>query len=562
MTKEGNKTTTNFMSIHPVDVIRVDGEVMSIIFLGNTTHTSIVMGMMTASSIPTRTFDPRIIVRLDDIFDDNKGHLMESISDVIENTAVIRNDAHTNLLVSAASITNDNNYELFAVKAAQDDDTAMSIKRSNGVKFPIVKLQFRYIIDLHELIKFLCKTDKRVLIHEIFKYHNYPACFDDNRFYSIPTEDIDEMVYTFCENSSEPQAHTFLFIKEDELMRLRDITKKCTSKKAFILAISIDDALSVYPDISGGYFRAFEDLSLDDYVELPIYIFNTTKTKMIGKFLPVGDGTLKLITGGKEVALILAKYMIHKRAIFELFEGKSTPDPTEDTTAKEVNESSSVQNAVNRIISRYTMDIDEIPHLNMRYTSLYALGKNFCLIFENEITDILNEASVDNNQKFFIVVDAAKLLRSMDFCKMNELDNSVFQIIDYFYIIESQDLNYGFEQLSPIRLRMVYDANSVEISHIEISISAFMRLDIQLNAMSKVIKTYNGKRYYLRLVDDCINALKDDLCFAATELETDKSHMTTNEIMELTRSQYDNEVAFDKMIMDIIDIIDIIQRGY
>ena len=121
-------------------------------------------------------------------------------------------------------------------------------------------------------------------------------------------------------------------------MRLRDITKKCTSKKAFILAISIDDALSVYPDISGGYFRAFEDLSLDDYVELPIYIFNTTKTKMIGKFLPVGDGTLKLITGGKEVALILAKYMIHKRAIFELFEGKSTPDPTEDTTAKEVNE--------------------------------------------------------------------------------------------------------------------------------------------------------------------------------------------------------------------------------
>lgn len=142
---------------------------------------------------------------------------------------------------------------------------------------------------------------------------------------------------------------------------------------------------------------------------------------------------------------------------------------------------------------------------------------------------------------------------------MKELDNSVFQIIDYFYIIESQDLNYGFEQLSPIRLRMVYDANSVEISHIEISISAFMRLDdIQLNAMSKVIKTYNGKRYYLRLVDDCINTLKDDLCFAATELETDKSHMTTNEIMELTRSQYDNEVAFYKMIMDIIDII---QRG-
>ena len=360
-------------------------------------------------------------------------------------------------------------------------------------------------------------------------------------------------MYTFCENSSEPQAHTLLVIKEDELMRLRDITKKCTSKKAFILAISIDDALSVYPDISGGYFRAFEDLSLDDYVELPIYIFNTTKTKMIGKFLPVGDGTLKLITGGKEVALILAKYMIHKRAIFELFEGKSTPDPTEDTTSKEVNESSSVQNAVNRIISRYTMDIDEIPHLNMRYTSLYALGNNFCLIFENEITDILNEASVDNNQKFFIVVDAAKLLRSMDFCKMNELDNSVFQIIDYFYIIESQDLNYGFEQLSPIRLRMVYDANSVEISHIGISISAFIRLDIQLNAMSKVIKTYNGKRYYLRLVDDCINTLKDDLCFAATKLET------TDEIMELARSQYDNEFASDKMIMDIIDII---QRGY
>ena len=89
-----------------------------------------------------------------------------------------------------------------------------------------------------------------------------------------------------------------------------------------------------------------------------------------------------------------------------------------------------------------------------------------------------------------------------------------------------------------------------------------MRLDIQLNAMSKVIKTYNGKRYYLRLVDDCINTLKADLCFAATELETDKSHMTRNENMELTRSQYDNEVAFDKMIMDIIDIIDIIQRGY
>lgn len=57
--------------------------------------------------------------------------------------------------------------------------------------------------------------------------------------------------------------------------------------------------------------------------------------------------------------------MIHKRAIFELFEGKSTPDPTEDVVAKEVNESSSVQNAVNCIISRYTMDIDEIPHLNM-----------------------------------------------------------------------------------------------------------------------------------------------------------------------------------------------------
>ena len=556
MTKEGNKTTTNFMSIHPVDVIRVDGEVMSIIFLGNTTHTSIVMGMMTASSIPTRTFDPRIIVRLDDIFDDNKGHLMESISDVIENTAVIRNDAHTNLLVSAASITNDNNYELFAVKAAQDDDTAMSIKRSNGVKFPIVKLQFRYIIDLHELIKFLCKTDKRVLIHEIFKSHNYPACFDDNRFYSIPTEDIDERVYTFCENQSEP-ARTFIPIRKSELGQLRAIASEYTFKKAFIFAVSIDDILRICPDISSGYATVPSDLSIG-VVELPIYVFNSTKKKLIGKFLP-DDCGLKFIIDDKDVALILARYVVHKNELFELFKSKSMPDPTEDATAKEVNESSSVQNAVNCIISRYTMDIDEIPHLNMRYTSLYALGKNFCLIFENEITDILNEASADNNQKFFIVVDAAKLLRSMDFCKMKELDNSVFQIIDYFYIIESQDLNYGFEQLSPIRLRMVYDANSVEISHIEISISAFMRLDIHLNTMSKAIKTYNGKRYYLRLVDDCINTLKADLCFAATKLETDKSRMTTNEIMELTRSQYDNEVAFDKMIMDIIDII---QRGY
>lgn len=44
MMKEENKTTTNFIPIHPVDVIRTDGDITSIIFLGNTAHTSIVMG--------------------------------------------------------------------------------------------------------------------------------------------------------------------------------------------------------------------------------------------------------------------------------------------------------------------------------------------------------------------------------------------------------------------------------------------------------------------------------------------------------------------------------------
>ena len=550
--EEENKINTNFIYIHPVDVIRMDGDIASIIFSGNSTHTSVVMGMMNTSLIPVTSFEPRIIVHLDDIFENTGCNLIGQMSDVIENTAVIRCNDNMGILVPNASITNENNYELFNVKVTPDDNTSMNIERCVGEKSKIIKLHFRYVIDIYDLIDFLCKTDKRAMIREIFKYHKHPSYIDYIRSYSIPTKNIDKYAYTFCENQSEP-ARTFIPIRKSELGQLRAIVSECTFKKAFIFAVSIDDILRMCPDISSGYATV-----PSDFVELPIYVFNSTKKKLIGKFLP-DDGRLKLVIDDKDVALILAKYIIYKDELFELFKSKSMPDRTEDVTAKEVNESSSVQNAVNCIISRYTMDIDEIPHLNMRYTSLYALGKNFYLIFENEITDILNEASADNNQKFFIVVDAAKLLRTMDFCKMKELDNSVFQIIDYFYIIESQDLNYGFKQLSPIRLRMVYDANSVEISHIEISISAFMRLDIQLNAMSKVIKTYNGKRYYLRLVDDCINTLKNDLCFAATELETDKSHMTTNEIMELTRSQYDNEVAFDKMIMDIIDII---QRGY
>ena len=331
MIKEENKTTTNFMPIHPVDVIRTDGDITSIIFLSNTTHTSIVMGMMHTSSISTRTFDPRIIVRLDDIFDDAP---IGSISDVIENTAIIRvDDTHTSLLVSAASITNEINYELFGVKAAQDDDSAMDIERWCSSKLPVVKLQFRYVIDLYELIKFLCKADKRVLIREIVKYHTHPSYIDDKSFYSIPTEDIDDKVYTFCENPSEP-TRTFLPIKGIELGQLRAITKEYTFKKAFILAISIDDALRLCPDISGGYLTAPEALSTG-YVELPIYVFNTTKKKLIGKFLPVGDGTSKLISDGKEVALILARYMIPRRELFELFKSKSTPDPTENVASKE-----------------------------------------------------------------------------------------------------------------------------------------------------------------------------------------------------------------------------------
>lgn len=894
MMKEENKTTTNFIPIHPVDVIRTDGDITSIIFLSNAAHTSIVMGMMYASSNSTRTFDPRIIVRLEDIFDDAP---VESISDVIENIAIIRGDAHITLMVSAATITNEINYELFAVKAAQDDDSTMDIERWYSSKFPIVKLQFRYIIDLYELIKFLCKTDKSVLISEIFKYQTHQSYIVDKSLYSIPTEDIDEKVYTFCENPSEP-ARTFLPIKGSELGQLRAITKEYTFKKAFILAISIDDALRTCPDISSGYLTAPETLSTG-YVELPIYIFNTTKKKLIGKFLPVGDGTSKLISDGKEVALILAKYMIHKRELFELFKGKSTPDPTEDVTSKEdvetavdrdqkydpyniihtfmdhyemvdenqikpgmmmlrfagiindhiifesemtdqlnqgmltelfstphiafakeieefrhmtnlmrseftdhfslvsipnidfptkpstypyhisemlkvigdvrispsdgvydlyldqeheicediqnnytqiciskefitllenavshyfhimtadpltvyksvmryfkntyaiknemsgmptnsavglvysgiindyiifhsvitaekryvslvdpyfvvvlaksikscytetgddiltlleiplvtidqlddirvyhkstdtvmkvescyieevglvhvtdgiinnillkndhtkhkfvgkidpatiykdtmelkdqpvylsskhmpdigenlksllhvsddempvdkkeTNASPFVQNVVDYAISRYTIDTNEMDHPNMRYISMYALGKTFCLVFENEITDILNKACADNNQAFFMVIDVVKLLRDVNFHKMKRANGSGYPVIDYFYIIESRDLTYGFEHLAPIRLRTVYDVNSAEISCMDVSVSAMMRLDIQRNVMNKVIQTYNGKRYYLRLTDDCVDALKSDLCFAAAELES------------------------------------------
>lgn len=865
MMKEENKTTTNFIPIHPVDVIRTDGDITSIIFLSNAAHTSIVMGMMYASSNSTRTFDPRIIVRLEDIFDDAP---VESISDVIENTAIIR-----------------------------DDDSTMDIERWCSSKFPIVKLQFRYIIDLYELIKFLCKTDKSVLISEIFKYQTHQSYIVDNSFYSIPTEDIDEKVYTFCENPSEP-ARTFLPIKGSELGQLRAITKEYTFKKAFILAISIDDALRTCPDISSGYLTAPETLSTG-YVELPIYIFNTTKKKLIGKFLPVGDGTSKLINDGKEVALILAKYMIPKRELFELFKGKSTPDPTEDVTSKEdvetavdrdpkydpyniihtfmdhyemvdenqikpgmmmlrfagiindhiifesemtdqlnqgmltelfsaphiafakeieefrhmtnlmgseftdhfslvsipnidfptkpstypyhisemlkvigdvrispsdgvydlyldqeheicediqnnytqiciskefitllenavshyfhimtadpltvyksvmryfkntyaiknempgmptnsavglvysgiindyiifhsvitaekryvslvdpyfvvvlaksikacytetgddiltlleiplvtidqlddirvyhkstdtvmkvescyieevglvhvtdgiinnillkndhtkhkfvgkidpatiykdtmelkdqpvylsskhmsdigenlksllhvsddempvdkkeTNASPFVQNVVDYAISRYTIDTNEMDHPNMRYISMYALGKTFCLVFENEITDILNKACADNNQAFFMVIDVVELLKDVTFHKMKRANGSGYPVIDYFYIIESRDLTYGFEHLAPIRLRTVYDANSAEISCMSVSVSAMMRLDIQRNVMNKVIQTYNGKRYYLRLTDDCVDALKSDLCFAAAELES------------------------------------------
>lgn len=798
-------------------------------------------------------------------------------------------------MVSAASITNEINYELFAVKAAQDDDSTMDIERWCSSKFPIVKLQFRYVIDLYELIKFLCKTDKRVLISEIFKYQTHPSYIDDKSFYSIPTEDIDEKVYTFCENPSEP-ARTFLPIKGSELGQLRAITKEYTFKKAFILAISIDDVLRTCPDISSGYLTAPETLSTG-YVELPIYIFNTTKKKLIGKFLPVGDGTSKLISDGKEVALILAKYMIPKRELFELFKGKSTPDPTEDVTSKEdvetavdrdpkydpyniihtfmdhyemvdenqikpgmmmlrfagiindhiifesemtdqlnqgmltelfsaphiafakeieefrhmtnlmrseftdhlslvsipnidfptkpstypyhisemlkvigdvrispsdgvydlyldqeheicediqnnytqiciskefitllenavshyfhimtadpltvyksvmryfkntysiknempgmttnsavglvysgiindyiifhsvikryvslvdpyfvvvlaksikacytetrddiltlleiplvtidqlndirvyhesadtvmkvescyieevglvhvtdgiinnillkndhtkhkfvgkidpatiykdtmelkdqpvylsskhmsdigenlksllhvsddempvdkkeANASPFVQNVVDYVISRYTIDTNEMDHLNMRYISMYALGKTFCLVFENAITDILNKACADNTQTFFMVIDVAELLKYVNFHKMKRANGSGYPVIDYFYIIESRDLTYGFEHLAPIRLRTVYDVNSAEISCMEVSLSAMTRLDIQCNVMNKVIRTYNGKRYYLRLTDDCVDALKSDLRFAATELESD-----------------------------------------
>lgn len=891
MMKEENKTTTNFIPIHPVDVIRTDGDITSIIFLGNTAHTSIVMGMMYASSNSTRTFDPRIIVRLEDIFDDAP---IESTSDVIENTAIIRGDYHINIMVSAASITNEINYELFAVKAAQDDDSTMDIERWCSSKFPIVKLQFRYIIDLYELIKFLCKTDKSVLISEIFKYQTHQSYIVDKSLYSIPTEDIDEKVYTFCENPSEP-ARTFLPIKGSELGQLRAITKEYTFKKAFILAISIDDALRTCPDISSGYLTAPETLSTG-YVELPIYIFNTTKKKLIGKFLPVGDGTSKLISDGKEVALILAKYMIPKRELFELFKGKSTPDPTEDVTSKEdvetavdrdqkydpyniihtfmdhyemmdenqikpgmmmlrfagiindhiiyesemtdqlnqgmltelfsaphiafakeieefrhmtnlmrseftdhfslvsipnidfptkpstypyhisemlkvigdvrispsdgvydlyldqeheicediqnnytqiciskefitllenavshyfhimtadpltvyksvmryfkntysiknempgmttnsavglvysgiindyiifhsvikryvslvdpyfvvvlaksikacytepgddiltlleiplvtidklddirvyhkstdtvmnvescyieevglvhvtdgiinnillkndhtkhkfvgkidpatiykdtmelkdqpvylsskhmsdigenlksllhvsddemsvdkkeTNVSPFVQNVLDYVISRYTIDTNEMDSLNMRYISMYALGKTFCLVFENDITDVLNKACADNNQAFFMVIDVVELLKDVNFHKMKSANGSGYPVIDYFYIIESRDLTYGFEHLAPIRLRTVYDVNSAEISYMDVSLSAMTRLDIRCNVMNKVIRTYNGKRYYLRLTDDCVDALKSDLRFAAAELES------------------------------------------
>lgn len=891
MMKEENKTTTNFIPIHPVDVIRTDGDITSIIFLGNTAHTSIVMGMMYASSNSTRTFDPRIIVRLEDIFDDAP---IESTSDVIENTAIIRGDYHINIMVSAASITNEINYELFAVKAAQDDDSTMDIERWCSSKFPIVKLQFRYIIDLYELIKFLCKTDKSVLISEIFKYQTHQSYIVDESLYSIPTEDIDEKVYTFCENPSEP-ARTFLPIKGSELGQLRAITKEYTFKKAFILAISIDDALRTCPDISSGYLTAPETLSTG-YVELPIYIFNTTKKKLIGKFLPVGDGTSKLISDGKEVALILAKYMIPKRELFKLFKGKSTPDPTEDVTSKEdvetavdrdpkydpyniihtfmdhyemvdekqikpgmmmlrfagiindhiifesemtdqlnqgmltelfsaphiafakeieefrhmtnlmrseftdhfslvsipnidfptkpstypyhisemlkvigdvrispsdgvydlyldqeheicediqnnytqiciskefitllenavshyfhimtgdpltvyksvmryfkntyaiknemsgmttnsavglvysgiindyiifhsvikryvslvdpyfvvvlaksikacytepgddiltlleiplvtidqlddirvyhkstdtvmnvescyieevglvhvtdgiinnillkndhtkhkfvgkidpatiykdtmelkdqpvylsskhmsdigenlksllhvsddemsvdkkeTNVSPFVQNVLDYVISRYTIDTNEMDSLNMRYISMYALGKTFCLVFENDITDVLNKACADNNQAFFMVIDVVELLKDVNFHKMKSANGSGYPVIDYFYIIESRDLTYGFEHLAPIRLRTVYDVNSAEISYMDVSLSAMTRLDIRCNVMNKVIRTYNGKRYYLRLTDDCVDALKSDLRFAAAELES------------------------------------------
>lgn len=704
-------------------------------------------------------------------------------------------------------------------------------------------------------------------------------------------------MYTFCENPSEP-ARTFLPIKGSELGQLRAITKEYTFKKAFILAISIDDALRTCPDISSGYLTAPETLSTG-YVELPIYIFNTTKKKLIGKFLPVGDGTSKLISDGKEVALILAKYMIPKRELFELFKGKSTPDPTEDVTSKEdvetavdrdpkydpyniihtfmdhyemvdenqikpgmmmlrfagiindhiifesemtdqlnqgmltelfsaphiafakeieefrhmtnlmrseftdhfslvsipnidfptkpstypyhisemlkvigdvrispsdgvydlyldqeheicediqnnytqiciskefitllenavshyfhimtadpltvyksvmryfkntyaiknempgmptnsavglvysgiindyiifrsvitaekryvslvdpyfvvvlaksikacytetgddiltlleiplvtidqlddirvyhkstdtvmkvescyieevglvhvtdgiinnillkndhtkhkfvgkidpatiykdtmelkdqpvylsskhmsdigenlksllhvsddempvdkkeTNASPFVQNVVDYAISRYTIDTNEMDHPNMRYISMYALGKTFCLVFENEITDILNKACADNNQAFFMVIDVVELLKDVTFHKMKRANGSGYPVIDYFYIIESRDLTYGFEHLAPIRLRTVYDANSTEISCMSVSVSAMMRLDIQRNVMNKVIQTYNGKRYYLRLTDDCVDALKSDLCFAAAELES------------------------------------------
>ena len=119
-----------------------------------------------------------------------------------------------------------------------------------------------------------------------------------------------------------------------------------------------------------------------------------------------------------------------------------------------------------------------------------------------------------------MVIDVAKLLNHVNFHKMKRANGSGYPVIDYFYIIESRDLTDGFEHLAPIRLRTVYDANSAEISCMEVFLSAMMRLDIQRNVMNKVIQTYNGKRYYLRLTDDCVDALKSDLCFAAAELES------------------------------------------
>ena len=189
---------------------------------------------------------------------------------------------------------------------------------------------------------------------------------------------------------------------------------------------------------------------------------------------------------------------------------------------EENNDSPFLQKVLDYVISRYTIDTNEIPHLNMRYNSMYALGKTFCLVFENEITDILNKTCADNNQTFFMVINLAELLKYAGFRKMKRPNGSDYPVIDYFYIIESRDFTYGFEHLAPIRLRTVYDVNSAEISTMEVSLSAMMRLDIQRNVMNKVIRTYNGTRYYLRLTDDCVDRLKNDLRFAASTLESDE----------------------------------------